>query len=161
MKIKLAPHLQINVYFCLGLSIAYYLFLVYVFFDVGMAVLMKRAVIVVFALLFGMLPVANWLPHMDRMATIWINQYSIRSYLFGRMQCEVRTDGYVYYAIFDSDMFQGVRCRGRYIIISNEPFSNVQSLTVKRAKYDQSRQIVLPYNEKTMPLLPVENWQAL
>ena len=161
MKIKLAPHLQINVYFCLGLSIVYYLVLVYLFYDIGFAIVRDLPGLAFLVLICGLLPVLYWIPYRKKLATIQIEENVIQSRLFGKMECEVCTDRDVYYTVFESDLFQGVRSRGTYIILSNESFEKDQVIGKKGVRYDTSKQIVLPYNEKTMPLLPVENWQAL
>ena len=161
MKIKLAPHLQINVYFCLGLSIAYYLILVYLFAGVGFAIVRDLPGLAIFVLICGLVPVLYWIPYRKKLATIQIEDNVIRSRLSGKVACEVFTDQDVYYAIFESDLFQGVRSKGTYIILSNEPFEKDRVIGKKGVRYDTSKQIVLPYNEKTMPLLPVENWQTV
>lgn len=161
MKIKLAPHLQINVYFCLGLSIVYYLVLVYLFYDIGFAIVRDLPGLAFLVLICGLLPVLYWIPYRKKLATIQIEENVIQSRLFGKMECEVCTDRDVYYTVFESDLFQGVRSRGTYIILSNESFEKDQVIGKKGVRYDTSKQIVLPYNEKTMPLLPVEYWQAM
>ena len=161
MKIKLAPHLQINVYFCLGLSIAYYLILVYLFAGVGFAIVRDLPGLAIFVLICGLVPVLYWIPYRKKLATIRIEDNVIRSSLSRKVACEVFTDEDVYYAIFESDLFQGVRSKGTYIILSNEPFEKDRVIGKKGVRYDTSKQIVLPYNEKTMPLLPVENWQTV
>lgn len=161
MKIKLCPQLRLNMYFCIGLSIVYYLVLVYLFSGVGFSIVRDLPGLALLVLLCGLLPVLYWIPYRKKLATIQIEENVIRSRLFGKVECEVCIDRDVYYAIFESDLFQGVRSKGIYIILSNEPFACDQVIGKKGVLYDTSRQIVLPYNEKTMPLLPVENWQSL
>ena len=161
MKMKLCPQLRLNMNFCIGLSIVYYLVLVYLFFDIGVAVVRDLPGLALLVLICGLVPVLYWIPYRKKLATIQIEENVIRSCLSGKVECEICTDRDVYYTVFESDLFQGVRSRGTYILLSNEPFEKDWVTGKKGVRYDTSRQIVLPYNEKTMPLLPVENWQAL
>ena len=161
MKMKLCPQLRLNMNFCIGLSIVYYLVLVYLFFDIGFAIARDFPGLALLVLLCGLLPVLYWIPYRKKLATIQIEGNVIRSRLSRKVACVVCTDQDVYYAIFESDLFQGVRSKGTYIILSNEPFEKDRVIGKKGVRYDSSKQIVLPYNEKTMPLLPVENWQSM
>ena len=161
MTIKLAPQLRLNMHFCIGLSIVYYLILVYLFSGVGFTIVRDLPGLAFLVLICGLVPVLYWIPCRKKLATIRIEDNVIRSWLSRKVECEVCTDGDVYYAIFDSDLFQGVRSKGTYIILSNDPFAKDQVIGKKGVRYDTSKQIVLPYNEKTMPLLPVEYWQAM
>ena len=161
MTIKLAPQLRLNMHFCIGLSIVYYLVLVYLFYDIGFAIVRDLPGLAFLVLICGLVPVLYWIPYRKKLATIQIEDNVIRSRLSGKVACEVFTDQDVYYAIFESDLFQGVRSKGTYIILSNEPFEKDRVIGKKGVRYDTSKQIVLPYNEKTMPLLPVEYWQAM
>ena len=161
MKMKLCPQLRLNMNFCIGLSIVYYLVLVYLFFDIGFAIVRDLPGLAFLVLICGLVPVLYWIPYRKKLATIQIEENVIRSCLNRKVECEICTDRDVYYTVFESDLFQGVRSRGTYIILSNEPFEKDRVTGKKCVRYDSSRQIVLPYNEKTMPLLPVENWQSM
>ena len=161
MKIKLCPQLRLNMNFCIGLSIVYYLVLVYLFFDIGFAVVRDLPGLALLVLICGLVPVLYWIPYRKKLATIQIEENVIRSCLNRKVACEVCTDRDVYYTVFESDLFQGVRSRGTYILLSNEPFEKDRVTGKKGVRYDTSRQIVLPYNEKTMPLLSVEYWQSM
>ena len=161
MIIKLAPQLRLNMHFCIGLSIVYYLILVYLFFDIGFAVVRDLPGLALLVLICGLVPVLYWIPYRKKLATIQIEENVIRSCLNRKVACEVCTDRDVYYTVFESDLFQGVRSRGTYILLSNEPFEKDRVTGKKGVRYDTSRQIVLPYNEKTMPLLSVEYWQSM
>ena len=161
MKIKLAPQLRLNMHFCIGLSIVYYLVLVYLFYDIGFAIVRDLPGLAFLVLICGLVPMLYWIPYRKKLAMIQIEENVIHSCLSRKVVCEVFTDQDVYYAVFESDLFQGVRSRGTYIILSNEPFEKDQVIGKKGVRYDTSRQIVLPYNEKTMPLLPVEYWQSM
>ena len=161
MTIKLAPQLRLNMRVCAGFSVLYFLILGYLFSDIGLTVVRELPGLTFLVLLCGLMPVLFWVPYRKKMAAITIEENVIRSRLFGKMACEVFTDWDVYYTVFESDLFQGVRSRGTYIILSNEPFEKEQVIGQKGVRYDASRQIVLPYTEKTMPLLPVEYWQSM
>ena len=161
MNIKLAPQLRLNMCVCAGFSFLYYMVLVYLFSGIGLAIVRDLPGLAIFVLICGLVPVLYWIPYRKKLATIRIEDNVIRSRLSRKVACEVFTDQDVYYAIFESDLFQGVRSKGTYIILSNEPFEKDRVIGKKGVRYDTSKQIVLPYNEKTMPLLPVENWQAL
>ena len=161
MNIKLAPQLRLNMCVCAGFSVLYYMVLVYLFSGIGLAIVRDLPGLAFLVLICGLVPMLYWIPYRKKLATIQIEDNVIRSRLSGKVACEVFTDQDVYYAIFESDLFQGVRSKGTYIILSNEPFEKDRVIGKKGVRYDTSKQIVLPYNEKTMPLLPVENWQAV
>ena len=161
MKIKLAPQLRLNMCVCAGFSVLYYLILGYMFSDIGITVVRELPGLAFLVLLCGLVPVLVWFPHRKKLATLYVEEDVIRSCLLGKMRCEIRTDRDVYYAIFESDLFQGVRSKGTYLILSNEPFEKDRVIGKKGVRHDTFKQIVLPYNEKTMSLLPVENWQSL
>lgn len=170
MKIKLAPQLRINVYACCGLSIGYYLCLAYLFHGSGVFAQIEYAPMTLLMVLGGLLPVLLWFPHRRQMMNIFIEENVICSRQFGKVKCQIHTDRETYYSIFESDYLQGVRARGRYIMFSHEPFvyadcAGTTSVPDRAypsvARYDVTKQIILPYNEQTIPLLPVENWIRL
>ena len=170
MKVKLAPQLRLNIWFCAALSLGYYLYLIYLFSGPGIYMVRELPVIVVWMVLFGLWPVCFWLPNRKKLAEIWIEGNVIRSVLFGKIRCEICMDQDVYYTVFENDMFQGVRQWGRYIIISNEPFmysecagamEHLDTVLQSAVRYDETRQIILPYDKRTTPLLSVEKWTKL
>ena len=161
MTIKLAPQLRLNMCVCAGFSVLYYLILGYLFSGIGLAIVRDLPGLAFLVLICGLVPMLYWIPYRKKLAMIQIEENVIHSCLSRKVVCEVFTDQDVYYAVFESDLFQGVRSRGTYIILSNEPFEKDQVIGKKGVRYDTSRQIVLPYNEKTMPLLPVEYWQSM
>ena len=170
MKIKLAPVLRLNLYFCTALSIGYYLYLAYLFSGPGIYMVRDLPVIVVWMVLIGLWPVFLWFPNHKKLAEIRIEGNVICSFLFGKIRCEICMDQEVYYTIFENDMLQGVRQWGRYIIISNEPFMYsecagamecLDTVLQSAVHYDETRQIILPYDKRTIPLLSVEKWTKL
>ena len=170
MKVKLAPQLRLNLYFCAVLSIGYYLYLIYLFSGPGIYMVRELPVIVVWMVLVGLWPVCFWFPNRKKLATVWIDESVIKSCRFGKMKCEVFTERDMYYSVFESNSFQGVRQWGRYIILSNEPFmysecagamEHLDMVLQSAVCYDETRQIILPYDKRTIPLLPVEKWTKL
>ena len=77
MKIKLAPQLRLNLYFCTALSIGYYLYLAYLFSGPGIYMVRDLPVIVVWMVLIGLWPVFLWFPNHKKLAEIrsYIDQH--------------------------------------------------------------------------------------
>lgn len=91
-------------------------------------------------------------------STMEIQGYVVKSFLFGKLKCQVSLAERVYYVIFNSkeSMFRNKT----YIAISNRPFKfkvETKGCTFL-GYYDKRNQIVLPYNDETKYLFPVEEW---
>lgn len=97
-----------------------------------------------------------------------IQAESIHSYLFGVRKCTVDTNKEVYYTIFEANLEKLRGAASKYIVISNEPFVYVDSpapqfWSLKKHRefidyYDMSKQIILPYTDKTRPFISTEKW---
>ena len=170
MKVKLAPQLWRDLWLCTALGLGGFLFLVYVFFGPVDVFDREDAAVGVLLALANLCFVLPWVVHRKMLVTIQIEDNVIRSWRFGKMKCEIRTDREMYYTIFEDFTFTGAKCRASYIVLSNEPFMFFQCAGSKgvldldhpsASLYDMSKQIIAPYNKKTIPLLPVENWQSL
>lgn len=85
-----------------------------------------------------------------------VHSYSI----FNKRLCTVDTTTPTYYAIFKTS--QGFLCVKQFIALSNKPFQYQPVYGISRVRfiqhYNMKVQIVLPYNEKTIPLLKLEEW---
>ena len=94
--------------------------------------------------------------------TMEINDNIMRSFLFGRLKCEIDTNKVVYYAIFKC-LESNTNTRN-YIVISNEIFqyeekkATMWSRNTYIDRYDRTKQIIFPYDDKTKFLFPIENW---
>ena len=170
MKVKLAPQLWRDLWLCTALELGGFLFLVYAFFGPGDVLDGENAAVGVMLALANMCFLLPWVVHRKMLVTIQIEDNVIRSWRFGKMKCEIHTDREMYYTIFESFNFPGAKGWASYIVLSNEPFMFHQCAGSKgvldldhpsASPYDMSKQIIAPYNQKTIPLLPVENWQAL
>ena len=83
---------------------------------------------------------------------------------FNKKLCTLDTAMPTYYAIFKTT--QGFLCVKQFIVLSNESFifqDNISNMFKKRfiARYDLKKQIVLPYDEQTIPLLNIEGWHKV
>lgn len=94
--------------------------------------------------------------------TMEVHEEVWRSFLFGKLKCEIFTNREIYYAIFDCR--ESLHTTKKYIAISNTFF-----VCEKRKPsffsenrfidyYDRTKQIIFPYNETTKHLFSVENW---
>ena len=109
-------------------------------------------------LMLGFVALLPW----KYLMTMQVEETVIRSFLFGKLKCEVYTNREVYYALF--------RCRETntnsrdYIAISNEMFIYKEgkrtfwSTNTFIDRYDRTKQIIFPYDEKTKHLFPLEKW---
>lgn len=87
-----------------------------------------------------------------------------QSYSFFKTKlCEVDTSKPVYYKIFQTP--QGQFENGQFIAISNEQFQYQEIYGIAKIRfiqyYDWKKQIVLPYNQKTILLLEIDNWNNI
>lgn len=169
MKIRLAKYLWVNLYFCLCISIVYYVYIGNLFMNEQFHNADESLVLKTGMLMFGALPVLCFLvPHWRGFTILKIQAESVHSYLFGLRKCTIDTNNQVYYTIFEANIEKLRGGTGKYIVISNEPFVYKDSPTpefwsfkkhsVFIEHYDMSKQIILPYTERTKDLISVEKW---
>ena len=124
--------------------------------DIVLILLMALLVII----LLGVLIFSNRL-----LAYSILEQNKVSAYtFFNKPMCEVSTTKPVFYSIFLSP--QGTFVTTKMIAISNEPFECRQNITKMNEKkfimiYDQSKVIVLPYEEQVNSLLQLEQWHQI
>lgn len=169
MKFKLTKYLWINLYVCLGISISYYIFFCGLFLNGGFSNTAEALILNAGMLIFGVLPVLGLvIPRWRSFTLIEIQAGGVRSYLFGKLKCEIDTNKEVYYTIFDANLEKLQGCGRKYIVISNEPFVYQDSPTpqfwsLKKQTefidyYDMSKQIILPYAENIKHFISSEKW---
>ena len=100
------------------------------------------------------------------LTTIQIDENRIRSFLFGRLKCEVDVQKKVYYRVFKC--IETHNQPRDYIAISNEEFAYVEK---KRSNWynnsfidccDIKRIIILPYDKQSIKsLLHIEEWSRI
>ena len=102
------------------------------------------------------------------MTFVRINDNGIESYLFIKRLCKVDWDKSIYYVIFEAA--ESKYNRKRYIAISNTLFEYHDAPPLRvfpwqkknfLASYDIKNQIVIPYDEKTISLLQVNEWHVI
>ena len=105
------------------------------------------------------------LPSVRFMTYVKINEDEIASYLFKKSLCKVDCREKVYYAIFDGR--ENLTKTKKYIAISNKTFEYYDAPHLRifhsdrkpfLGTYDIKKQIVIPYNYKTIPVLPIDGW---
>ena len=86
----------------------------------------------------------------------------IRSFIFGKLKCEVNMEHKVFYVVFKCN--ESNTNTKTYIAMSNDKFTYEEK---KRSFWstktfidycDMNKIIVCPYDEKTKKLFPVEKW---
>lgn len=93
-----------------------------------------------------------------------VEKHEIHSYsLFSKKLCTITTTSPIYYAVFSSP--QGMLSTNRFIVLSNEPFEYQATYGVAKVRfiqhYNMAKQIVLPYNEQTIPILNLDAWYKI
>ena len=89
----------------------------------------------------------------------------MKSFLFGKLKCEIDTNKAVYYAIFKC--VETNTNKKEYIAISNEFFQyeerkpTIWSRNTYIDCYDRTKQIIFPYDEKTKQLFLIEKWNCV
>lgn len=92
-----------------------------------------------------------------------IKKLTIDSYsMFGRKLCSVALDRTVYYIPFETYISK-TEHKGKekpFIALSNHPFTYHDPTRVVNfiVRYDLHTIVVLPYDDRTKPLLPVDKW---
>lgn len=93
-----------------------------------------------------------------KITTSTVDAYS----MFGRKYCSIALDEMVYFIPFKAYLPKS-RFKGEYkpfIALSNQPFTyhNPNKVVNFIVRYDLHTIVVLPYDDRTKPLLPVEKW---
>ena len=156
-KVKLSSYWWANFWVLIGLTLAA---------EVGFLLLMGEFLLFPVVLLTLMFLVGALHPWRFLM-TMDIRDGVYRSYLFGRLKCEVFTDRPVYYALLEFDEHYSIV--KPYIAISNHPFqikSRDTSLFPLRSMrfidyYDRKSVILFPRNEQTTELFHTEKWHRI
>lgn len=154
MKIRLAKYIWVNLYFCLCITIVYYIFIIDLLLDSVFSMVGVDLIWNIAFLSFGMLPLlVIVVPRWRAFTTISILPGRVQSHLFRKLKCEVDTSKEVYYAIFEANIEKLAGGAAKYIAISNIPFPYQSSIDC----YDLSKQIILPYKEG-IKLYSPEKW---
>lgn len=147
---------------------AWFLILFFPVFPVGALVSLLRTNEVDSHWIYGIVilyPAVFLLCYLDRRNSSYvkIKESTIDSYsIFGKKYCTVSLDQIVYFIPFEA-----YRAKARflgeyksYIALSNHPFTYDYPTKADNfiAHYDLHTMIVLPYDDKTKPLLPVDKW---
>lgn len=159
MKIKLSKYWWINLYAMIGNVIIMEIFLGYFFINSsGEDFAWGVGLMIAWALVIGSIILMS----RKYLMTMKIDNNIIRSFLFGKLKCEVDTNKIVYYTVFKC--LETNTIEKTYIAISNEVFCyeerkpTIWSRNLYIDYYDRTKQIVFPYDEKTKYLFPIENW---
>lgn len=160
MKIKLSKYWWGNAYAMLGQWMVCEIMLLYYLIDcirIG-CIREDRMIFIGLMVMWTVFSIFGALaPPLVFLMTMEIQDNVMKSFLFGRLKCEVFTDKEIYYVIFD-----GVEaiCRHKtYIAVSNELFLfKKEKRCTFLGYYDKTKQIVFPYDEKTKHLFPIEKW---
>lgn len=87
----------------------------------------------------------------------------IPTHYFQKKLCTITTTNPTYYAVFTSP--QGMLSTDRFIVLSNEPFEYQTTYGVAKVRfiqhYNMAKQIVIPYNEQTIPILNLDAWHKI
>ena len=92
-----------------------------------------------------------------------ISTSTVRSYsMFGRKYCSVFLDQIVYFISFECYVAK-TQYKGEtrpFIALSNQPFTyyDPTKKSTFLGRYDLHTIVVLPYDDRTKPLLPVDKW---
>lgn len=92
------------------------------------------------------------------LSTLTANSYS----MFGRKYCSVSLDQTVYFIPFEAYISKTPYKRENkpFIALSNHPFTYHDPTKIVNfiVRYDLHTIVVLPYDDRTKPLLPVDKW---
>lgn len=110
-------------------------------------------------------PLVFVLGFIDRRSTSYakITASTVDAYsMFGKLYCSVSMEQTVYFISFESYRAK-TKYKGKYkpfIALSNQPFRYQDPTKVVNfiVRYDLHTIVVLPYDDRTKPLLPVDNW---
>ena len=110
-------------------------------------------------------PLGFLLGFLDRRSTSYtkITESTVDAYsMFGRKYCSVSLNQIVYFISFEAYRAR-TKYKGKYkpfIALSNHPFTYYDPTKVVNfiVRYDLHTIVVLPYDDRTKPLLPVDKW---
>ena len=156
-KWKLSPYWWANFWFLFGLTIAA---------EIAFVLLLGEVFLVPMALFARMFLVGALHPWRFLM-TMEVRDGVFRSFLFGRLCCQVSTDRPVYYAVLKFDEHFSIQ--KPYIAISNHPFRvkprQTGGIPLRSDRfidyYDRNAVILFPRNEQTEGLFPLERWHRV
>lgn len=156
-RLKLSPYWWANFWFLFGVMLAAAVW----FFLLAGEVLLIPVVLIALMLLVGALHPWRFLMTME------VQEGFFRSFLFGRLCCEVFTDRPVYYALLEFDEHFSID--KPYIAISNHPFRvtprSTDMIPLRSDRfidyYDRSAVILFPRNAQTEGLFPLERWHRV
>lgn len=153
-KMKLSGYWWANFWFLFCLTIAA---------ELGFLMLLGEVLLlpmVLFPLIFLVGALHPW----RFLMTMEIREGVFRSFLFGRLCCQVYTDRPVYYALLEFDEHFSID--KPYIAISNHPFRvkprQTDRMPLRSDRfidyYDRNAVILFPRNAQTEGLFPLERW---
>ena len=169
MKIKIARY--VRVYFYLALIFAVIACAVF-YYEIGpldyYASTEDTLLTIVCIVSPFLLPVFQLMQCPRAFAIVDIEKDWISSSLFGKVKCKIKTDTEVYYTIIEANPEKLIGARGIFIVVSNKFFLYEQRKKIgcgiwKKEKlfenyYDMTQMILIPYNEKTKHIFPLEKW---
>ena len=91
-----------------------------------------------------------------------------KSYLFKKCLCVIDRSKPIYYVIFSAQ--EGMFSKREFIVISNEPFTYEEKRSLRIfpweqkpliVSYDTQKQLALPYNQETRPILEINKWKSV
>ncbi|MBQ4559290.1 MAG: hypothetical protein IJN64_05675 [Lachnospiraceae bacterium] len=170
MKIKVGRY--VRVYFCLGLLLGMVGFIYHITNLCPFENVINYEDIIIsicsIPFYFG-LAILYILVYPRAFAIIKIQGTTITSFLFGKEKCKIDIDKEVYYAIVEANPERIRGAGGTFIVISNECFLYEQRKKIGRGiwkkekpfenYYDMKQMILIPYNENTKSILPIEQWK--
>ena len=156
-KWKLSPYWWANFWFLSAVAIATEIW----FLLLAGELLLFPMVLIALMFLIGALHPWRFL------MTTEVQEGGFRSFLFGRLCCQVFTDRPVYYAVLEFDEHFSID--KPYIAISNHPFRvkprQTDGLPLRSDRfidyYDRNAVILFPRNEQTEGLFPLERWHRV
>ena len=156
-KWKLSPYWWANFWFLFGLTIAE---------EIAFVLLLGEVLLVPMAL-FALMFLVGALHPWRFLMTMEVRDGVFRSFLFGRLCCQVSTDRPVYYAVLKFDEHFSIQ--KPYIAISNHPFRvkprQTDGIPLRSDRfidyYDRNAVILFPRNEQTEGLFPLERWHRV
>ena len=90
------------------------------------------------------------------------NQFVMRS-VSGKRKCTINSDTHIYYQIVS--LIEGTFSRATFIVLSNQEFLPYQKgkclAMVYKDANDRGNQIIIPYNETTIPLFSLQDWHKI
>lgn len=118
-------------------------------------------IIVICALPFIIILIAMLLCSRRFLTYVIVEAHQTQAYsFFNKELCSINFDTQVYYSIFKST--EGGIYTKQFIAVSNVPFKYQPVYGASKIKfiqhYDLKKQIVMPYNEKIIPFLKLDDW---